>query len=38
MNPRPSNAPSEDHSRRATMISAGFLAREFREIPETRAA
>lgn len=37
MNPRPSNTPSEDHSRGATVRAAGFLAREIREIPETRS-
>jgi hypothetical protein len=37
MNPRSSNAPSEDHSRRATVIPAGFIAREIREIPEMRS-
>ena len=36
MNPRSSNAPSEDDSRSATVIPAGFLAREIREIPEMR--
>jgi hypothetical protein len=36
MNPRSSNAPSEDHSRRATMIPAGLIAREIREAPERR--
>jgi hypothetical protein len=37
MNPRSSNAPSEDHSRRsATMTPAGSIAREIREIRETR--
>lgn len=37
MNPRPSNAPSEDHSRSATVIRAGIIAREHREIPEASA-
>jgi hypothetical protein len=36
MNPRSSNTPSEDDSRSATVVSAGFLAREIREIPEMR--
>jgi hypothetical protein len=38
MNPRPSNTPSEDHSRAATVTSAGFIAREFREVPEMRSS
>jgi len=37
MNPRPSNASSEDHSRRATVITAGLDAQEIRGIPEARA-
>jgi hypothetical protein len=36
MNPRSSNAPSEYHSRRATVIPAGLIAREIRKVPETR--
>ncbi len=37
MNPRPSNAPSEDHSRSATVTLAGLIAREIREAPEMRS-
>ncbi len=33
MNPRPSNTPSEDHSRSATVTAVGIIARETREIP-----
>lgn len=37
MNPRPSNTPSADRGRKATVAAAGFIAREIREIPETRS-
>jgi len=30
MNPRPSNAPSEDHSRSAIVIPVGLIAQEIR--------
>jgi hypothetical protein len=36
MNRRSSNAPSEDPSRRATVIPAGLIAREIREAQEMR--
>jgi hypothetical protein len=38
MNPRPSDAPSEDHGRSATVTAAGSIARETREVPEKRSA
>jgi hypothetical protein len=36
MNPRPSNAPSEDHSRSAIVILGGSIAQEIREVREMR--
>jgi len=36
MNPRPSNAPSEDHSRSAIVIPAGSNAQEICEVREMR--
>ena len=37
MNPRASNAPPDDHSRRATVYAAGLTIREIRDVPEARA-
>jgi hypothetical protein len=36
MNPRPRNAPSEDHSRSAIVIPAGSIAQETCEVREMR--
>jgi hypothetical protein len=37
MNPRPSNALTEDHGRSATVTAAGSIVREIPEVPETRS-
>jgi hypothetical protein len=36
MNPRPSNAPSENHSRNAIVIPVGSIAQEIRKVREVR--